>query len=735
VSTPRPPVPEQLLVLLNAEQRQAVTTLEGPLLILAGPGSGKTRVLTHRIAALLATGTPPHGVLALTFTNKAAGEMRERLAHLLGEGSPLPWAGTFHAACARILRPAASLVGLPSGFSIAATDDSRRVLRQVVTTGLRTSPEPAEIRELASAISRAKNRLTSLGELTTEAYGERAAEFAAAYQTEMLRLGQVDFDDLLLFTRTLLRDHAEVRTRLHQRLEHLLVDEYQDTNNVQYDILRSLDGRGNICVVGDADQAIYGFRSASAGVVDRFRADYPQRTEIRLGQNYRSTKPIVALASAVIAKGSPGRPSIWTERDGGEVPALHVFPSDLDEARFVVERIAALGPGADVAVLMRTNSQSRPIEERLVAAGVAYDIVGSLRFYDRTEVKDALAWCRAAANPDDALALIRAAGVPRRGVGDGALDQLRTVADQHGLALVTALLRGSTEGWFTGRHQAALGRLADDLRSVMALVPQGPVPVLRRVLEIGVRDHHARGEGGAERIANLDELLAAAESFPASPDALVRWLEHVALLGADAESETKLVRLMTVHAAKGREFDSVFLVGVEEGLFPHDFATTSAEVEEERRLLYVAITRARHHLTLTACTSRFRFGQHIAASPSRFLTGLPTTLLRRDRSAPDLFSSPPRPSLRLPHSSSRPSASSRPAAGSRSSSTPRPAPASPVAAPGPRLDPAQVAVGLAVRHRVFGEGTIHKVTGSRVEVLFGGTTRILDLEFAPLEQV
>lgn len=741
-SNPNPAIPAAITDGLNPDQLRAVTTLTGPVLVVAGPGSGKTRVLTHRIAALVATGTPPGRIVAMTFTNKAAAEMRERLTRLLPDGTPAPWAGTFHAYCARLLRSHAATVGLTPSFTIADSDDSAKIIRRLLTGGVTgAQPDKGEVRRMQAAISAVKNRLGTYEDLDPD-----TARIAYAYDAELARTGRVDFDDLLLKTRLLLVEHHDVAAAITRRIDHLLVDEFQDSNPVQFDIAAALCARTrNICVVGDADQAIYAFRAADATIIDRYRAAFPETVVVQLGQNYRSSAAVVALASALIAHNpTETRAGIWTDAADGELPDVVACPDDRAEARHVVERIRALGAPADTAVLVRTNAQTRPLEEALVRAGVPYEVIGAVRFYDRAEVRDALAWLRLVTNPSDAQAFERAAGAPRRGVGAGALAAVADHARANGSNLVDALVDGVARDLF-GRHHGALADLARAVGSVRDAAHRGPAAALTVVCgPVGLREFHRRDERGAERVQNLDELVRAATGFGAAQRgtaATAAFLEHVTLLGAADGPEAGGVKLLTVHASKGREFPHVFVCGVEEGLFPHERAATTADVAEERRLLYVAITRAEKTVSLSWCAQRLRFGRKVDCRASRFLAELPAGLVRSRR----LPASPTR-AARTPWGSgpSRPSGTSgssrtgspRPASGPTRTMAPARASAPrPPSPPGPRVDPADLAVGCQVHHATFGSGTVRRLNGTRVSIDFAGTERTLDLTLAPLRLV
>lgn len=743
---------------LNPAQAQAVTHRGGPLLVVAGPGSGKTRVITHRVASLLAEGVPAHQILAVTFTNKAAEEMRERLAALLPAGSPLPALSTFHAACVKVLRRFPTEAGLTSSFGIADTSDAARLVGKALAAhGL--DHDLAHSRQVASRISWAKNHgytPATLGDDHALDDEVRVAWPTYARLLEEARL--VDFDDLLLRTAAVL-DVPEVRAFYAERISHTLVDEFQDTNQVQYRIARALSsGTGSITVVGDPQQSIYAWRGSFPAIVQTFLDDHPGATIVRLEENYRSTRAITSLAAAVIAGDDTGVD--FTSRsvgDAGETPYGIVADDDAGEATWAATWVASQ-PGS-CAILVRTNAQTRAFEEALTRAGVAHQVVGTLRFWERAEIKDALAWLRLIAQPADPIAFERAAGAPARGIGPAALTALADYAA--GMPLPEALAQAvSADDWpLPARTRGPLTSMQEALVQVRTAAHRGPQAALGAILtSTGLKESWGKGAEATERLQNLSELVRTADGWPASIDGCRAFLESVALAGAadEAEREAKVV-LMTVHAAKGREWDHVLVAGVEDGLFPSSRSTDARALAEERRLLYVAVTRARTTLVLSRARRRFRFGSWRDADASPLLAALPPDRLRWRELTPrrtDLRTDPltrsagrgsgtwpgarsgkagrrypPRPSA-APGSAQPSTLRRHPAVVTRASLDS--APPAPKIPAGPRLEPGDVVVGTEVFHATFGAGTITSVSGTRISVDFASGPRMLDVRMAPL---
>ncbi len=638
---------------LNPAQLQAVCAPDGPVLVLAGPGSGKTRVLTHRIAYLLhERGISPYAIMAVTFTNKAAREMVSRLRELVGPEAGSLTVGTFHATCARILRREAPYLGLDPHFVIYDADDqSRLVARALKELDLDTKQyRPASVH---GAISRAKNDLITVDSYIPHTYWHEAvARVWERYEQLKDENQALDFDDLLLKAEELLRVHTEVRERYRRRYWHILVDEFQDTNKVQYELLKLLAGpEGNLFCVGDEDQSIYSWRGADFRNVLRFRQEYSQAQLILLEQNYRSTQTIVEAARAVIARnGQRHDKALWTEN--GQGSAVHLFEAydEREEAEYVVQEAMRLVTSGvcrygDCAVMFRTNAQSRALEDALMAHGVRYQLVGSVRFYQRREIKDILSYLRLIYNPDDEVALARIINVPPRLLGERSVEQLQAWAESQGLSMGRALLQLAA---LRARQQVdelpinpiVMGRLADFgalLHSArQALEDRSLGDLLRLLVErTGYLEYLRDGtDQGEERIANVRELFSAVERYQGEPAgaALGAFLEEAALVAdVDEMNEADAITLLTLHAAKGLEYHTVFLVGMEEGLCPHSRSLLERDqMEEERRLCYVGMTRAKQQLYLVYTFRRTLFGSADVREPSRFLADIPPELVERN---------------------------------------------------------------------------------------------------------
>jgi DNA helicase-2/ATP-dependent DNA helicase PcrA len=643
---PRSGAEVDLLAGLNPVQADAVTHDGGPLLVVAGAGSGKTRVLTHRIAHLIEVrGVSPFEILAITFTNKAADEMKSRVAALVGPVAEKMWVSTFHSACVRILRRDADRLGYPRNFSIYDQADAVRLTGYVIRDlGLDTKRFPP--RSVHAAISAAKNE-----GLDAEVYAQRAgnlferkiAEVFTEYQQRLQRAGSMDFDDLLGQALRLLREHPDVLQHYQRRFRHILVDEYQDTNRVQNDIvlLLAADHR-NVAVVGDQDQSIYAFRGADMRNIVDFESAFPDTTVILLEQNYRSTQTILDAANAVIAHNVGRKPKeLWTDRGKGDPIVRYHADDEVDEAQWITREIARLhdrdevegGEGGplrwgDIAVFYRTTAQSRVLEEQLMRADIPYKVVGGTRFYDRKEIKDAIAYLRAVVNPADEVSIKRVVNEPKRGVGDTTIGRIDAYATARGLSFVEALRRAEDAG-VGGKARRGIESFLALLDDAADLVPSGPGPVLERVLERSgyleqlEADRSIEAEG---RLENLAELVGAAHEVATVDE----FLEQISLV-SDVDSlddDTTSVVLMTLHSAKGLEFPVVFMMGLEDGVFPHLRSLTEPDqLEEERRLAYVGITRARRRLYLTHAWSRTLFGGTQYNPPSRFLDEIPSELV------------------------------------------------------------------------------------------------------------
>jgi DNA helicase-2/ATP-dependent DNA helicase PcrA len=625
---------------LNPPQREAVLTTEGPVLVLAGAGTGKTAALTARLAHLLFTRKAwPSELLAVTFTNKAAREMKERVGRIVGEAvEGMPWLGTFHSIGAKMLRRHAELVGLKSNFTILDTDDQLRLMKQLILAAdIDEKRWPA--RMLGGMIDRWKNKgwtpdQVDAGEAEAYANG-KGQKLYALYQARLRDLNACDFGDLLLHMLVILKSHRDVLELYQQRFRYILVDEYQDTNQSQYLWLRLLaQERKNICCVGDDDQSIYSWRGAEVSNILRFEKDFPGAKIVRLEQNYRSTPHILAAASGLIAKnaGRLGK-TLWTEAgEGDKVQVIGIWDGP-EEARRVGEELESVqhrgGQLADCAILVRAQFQTREFEDRFIAIGLPYRIVGGFRFYERAEIRDALAYLRVIAQPADDLAFERIVNVPKRGLGDKAVAKLHQLARAEGIPLSHAAARILDSDELTGQARRSLGNLVGDFARWRAKLDELPHPELARLVldESGYTamlqvDRSAESAG---RLENLAELARAMEEY----ETLGAFLEHVSLvMDNDADREADKVTIMTIHAAKGLEFDTVFLAGWEEGVFPSQRALDeggNASLEEERRLAYVAITRARKRCIILHAANRRIYGQWTSSIPSRFVTELPET--------------------------------------------------------------------------------------------------------------
>ena len=650
-----------LLSGLNPEQREAVLKTEGPLLILAGAGSGKTRVIAHRIAHLVSDGlTEPDRILAVTFTNKAAGEMRSRVEALLGTDCRSMWVSTFHALCARLLRREAPQIGLSRDFVIYDSSDQMTLMKHVLReAGLDGTLQP---RVVLSRISHAKNRMEAAdgipGAWTSR--DEQVSKLFASYTKALKEANALDFDDLLLKTVELFEQSASVRERYSKKFRYVMVDEYQDTNRPQYLLVRHLATHHNLCVVGDPDQSIYKWRGADLRNILDFEHDFPEVATVRLERNYRSTQVILDAASAVIANNRHRKDKrLYTERSGGAKILYYRAGDDLDEAEFVsrTSRMALHeDPENTVAILYRTNSQSRTLEDALRRAGTPYRIIGGVRFYERKEVKDALAYLRLILNPHDDVSFRRVVNVPARGVGKGVMESLEAIplpaeTDAHTLSPLLAelhprasndslwsrLLHGIDRRLLPNRSLASLTAFRDLILNLAAIAAEEPVSLaLGKVLDRSgylqdLRDE--RSEEAEGRIENLLELVSAAREYESrNPEpSLGGFVDQLSLLSdVDEEAGAKNARvvMLTMHSAKGLEFPIVVISGLEEGLFPHSRSSDDeVELEEERRLCYVAITRAQRRLVLTSAARRRVFGDYQSTEPSRFVDEIPAELI------------------------------------------------------------------------------------------------------------
>jgi DNA helicase II / ATP-dependent DNA helicase PcrA len=787
--------PATLLDGLNPQQRAAVVHVGGPLLIVAGAGSGKTRVLTHRIAYLLAErGVRPGQILAITFTNKAAGEMKERVARLVGPRARSMWVSTFHSMCVRLLRYEAKEVGFKSSFSIYDADDSKRLMT-LVGRELDLDPKRYPPRALLAQISNLKNEL-----VTPQAWADKVssapekvlAEAYTRYQRRLADAHALDFDDLIMTTVELLQQHPAVAQKYRERFRHVLVDEYQDTNHAQYVLVRELTMSADpadspassppadspasppadspassppaeLAVVGDADQSIYAFRGASIRNILEFERDYPNATTILLEQNYRSTQTILNAANAVIARNPDRKPkNLWSDAGAGERISGYVAENEHDEAAWVVQRIEELGDEdaatpADVAIFYRTNAQSRVFEEVFIRAGLPYKVVGGVRFYERREIRDALAYLRVIANLDDVVSLRRILNTPRRGIGEQTEDAVARWAAHEDISFGAALERADVITGLAPRSLNAIQEftsLMTTLRGVAAGPDGTPAAVLEAVLDQTgyLRELEASTDPQDEsRVDNLRELVNVAREFEEQRRSvgdevtLDAFLEQVSLV-ADADSVPDagggVVTLMTLHTAKGLEFPVVFLTGMEDGVFPHMRSLSNPdEMAEERRLAYVGITRARERLYLSRALSRAAWGAPAWNPPSRFLDEIPGDLVAWtgavgrtpfvDRYSDD------GPSARYSdhgYKARRPSAQEQLAASRMASGRGM------RGGVGNRAVPA-LAVGDRVTHDAWGLGTVVDTRGSgdgvQAQIDFGAGTGVkwLMLRYAPLQKL
>lgn len=628
-----------LLAELNPAQADAVRTTTGPLLILAGAGSGKTKTLTHRIAYLIAHERVwPNEILAVTFTNKAAREMRERLGYLLGQDSSarnfMPWMGTFHGICVRLLRIDGDKIGIQSNYVIYDEDDRQGLIKQAMKQ-LSITDKQIKPRAVSGAISNAKNELVSPEEFEATAnypFQKEVAKIYALYEKMRKEAGALDFDDLLIETVRLFREHDDVRAKWRAQFKHILIDEYQDTNAAQYAIVKSLvnDDR-NICVVGDDWQSIYSWRGADFTNILNFERDFPGAKIVKLEQNYRSTGAILEAAHSVITKNTQRTDKkLWTAEPVGAPVQIHGVYDESEEAYAVASRInAQTSIGArqygDFAVLYRTNSQSYTLERALLQHRIPYQIIGGVRFYDRKEIKDIIAYLRLLYQPNDRMSFSRIVNIPARGIGATSLEKFLIWQASSGMDIVSALINVEQTSSITARARAALATLGELIRTLQAKVQSdaSPSDIIEQLIDkTGYRDYILDGTPQAEeREANIGSLVSDAKSFATLPD----FLEEVALMSsADEPGNVQKVTLMTIHAAKGLEFPVVFMVGMEEGIFPNArvFEASPLELEEERRLCYVGMTRAREELHLTYAQSRLQFGQRGYNAPSRFLSDM-----------------------------------------------------------------------------------------------------------------
>jgi DNA helicase-2/ATP-dependent DNA helicase PcrA len=750
-----------LLSSLNPEQREAVLSTEGPLLILAGAGSGKTRVIAHRIAYLVSEGfADPHRILAVTFTNKAAEEMRMRVETLLRVDCRGMWISTFHALCARLLRREAPHIGLSRDFVIYDSTDQLAVMKQALRE-LGLDDSAMQPRLALSRISHAKNRMEGPEAFTSNAWNprdEQLGKLFAIYRQRLQDANALDFDDLLLKTVELFDRAAAVRERYSDKFRYVMVDEYQDTNRPQYLLIQQIAGKHrNLCVVGDPDQSIYKWRGADLRNILDFEHDFPEATIVRLERNYRSTQVILDAASAVISQNRNRKEKrLYTERSGGASILRYRGGDDLDEAEFIARtsrRALHDDPENTVAVLYRTNAQSRTIEDALRRAGMSYRIIGGVRFYERKEIKDALAYLRLVLNPHDDVSLRRVINVPARGIGKGVMDSLEAV-ELEATADLPPLLAGlqpvatNNSLWarlviaverrlLAARALASLTAFRDLLVGLTAMAGHESVSIaLGKILDQSgyLQDlREERSEEAESRIENLAELVSAAREYESrTPEpSLAGFVDQLSLLSdvdEEAGSRDARVLMMTLHSAKGLEFPVVVIAGLEEGLFPHSrSADDEAELEEERRLCYVGITRAQRRLVLTSAARRRVFGDYQSTEPSRFIDEIPATLIEE---VPSTFATPPQA-----FSQFRATSYGR---GSGYRGRTREEPAVYAYEDEDQSVPAGLRPGIRVRHPAFGLGTIVSVEplddDTKLVVRFASVgQKTLRAKFAKLE--
>ena len=737
---------DPLVAGLNPQQAAAVVHAGTPLLVVAGAGSGKTRVLTRRIAYLMARrNARPFEILAITFTNKAAGEMKERVAELVGPIAKSMWVSTFHSACVRILRVEAHRLGYSNNFTIYDSADSQRLIA-LVCKDLNLDPKRYPPRQFASTISNAKNELLGPADYlnsTNNQYEQLCAEVYSLYQKRLGQANAMDFDDLIMKTVEVVQRHPEVKARLRSRFRHILVDEYQDTNHAQYMLVKELVGKdedgipaAELCVVGDADQSIYGFRGATIRNILQFEMDYLDAETILLEQNYRSTQNILSAANAVIEQNRDRKAkNLWSEAGAGASLVGYVAESEHDEAEFISGEIKKLAQDeiskyGDTAIFYRTNAQSRVFEEVFMRSGLPYKVVGGVRFYERREIKDFLAYLKVLVNLTDEVSLRRIINVPKRGIGDRAIESIESVANSRGVSFWQALNIVANDSQLGGRSTASLANFVSIIMALNVLVEAGTKPstILEATLEqsgLLAELQNSTDPQDESRVENLQELVAVSIEYEETPledlidDTVINlggFLERVALVAdsdqiPDGEDHGGVITLMTLHTAKGLEFPTVFLTGMEDGIFPHNRTLGERdELEEERRLAYVGLTRAQERLYLTRAEYRSAWGAPNYNPASRFLDEIPDNLIewrqRTFAAKPKFMQSAPPPR----------------ATGKKSTTT------------------ISLSIGDRVAHDTFGLGTVVKLAGegdrTEATINFGqlGEKRLL-LRYAPVEKL
>ena len=737
---------DPLLKALNPQQAAAVIHSGTPLLVVAGAGSGKTRVLTRRIAFLMARrNIRPFEILAITFTNKAAGEMKERVAELVGPVARSMWVSTFHSACVRILRVEAHRLGYSNNFTIYDSADSQRLIA-LVCKDLNLDPKRYPPRQFAATISNAKNELLGPADFlnsTSNQYEQICADVYSLYQKRLGQANAMDFDDLIMKTVEVIQRFPDAKARLRSRFRHILVDEYQDTNHAQYILVKELVGKdqegipaAELCVVGDADQSIYGFRGATIRNILQFELDYLDAETILLEQNYRSTQNILSAANAVIEQNQDRKAkNLWSEAGAGTSLVGYIAESEHDEAEFISGEIKKLSQDGiskygDTAIFYRTNAQSRVFEEVFMRSGLPYKVVGGVRFYERREIKDFLAYLKVLVNLDDEVSLRRIINVPKRGIGDRAIESIESIANSRGLSFWQALNVVANNSELGGRATASLANFVSLILTLNVLVEAGTKPstILEAVLEqsgLLAELQNSTDPQDESRVENLQELVAVSIEYEETPIenlpedskiSLAGFLEQVALVAdsdeiPEGEDHGGVITLMTLHTAKGLEFPTVFLTGMEDGIFPHSRTLGERdELEEERRLAYVGLTRAQERLYLTRAEYRSAWGAPNYNPPSRFLSEIPETLIdwrqRTFATKPKFVQSTPPPR----------------ATGKKSATT------------------ISLNIGDRVAHDTFGMGTVVKISGegdrTEATINFGqlGEKRLL-LRYAPVEKL
>jgi len=697
---------------LNDAQREAALTMSGPLLILAGAGSGKTKTLTHRIALLIAEkGIWPSQILAVTFTNKAAKEMRERLSHLINQPNDrsfMPWMGTFHGICVRLLRMDGQFIDVPSNFVIYDEDDRKGLVKQAMKQ-LSITDKEMKPSAVSSAISSAKNAMQGPADFEAAAnypFQKNVAKVYALYEKRRKEAKALDFDDLLLEAVNLLQNNKDIRDKWKNHFKHIMIDEYQDTNAAQYQLVKLLtNDEQNVCVVGDDWQSIYSWRGADFTNILNFERDFPGAKVVKLEQNYRSTGNILDAANQVITKNTQrSDKKLWTAEGSGSPVQVHGVYDEAEEARTVADRISAqvmIGARkhSDFAVLYRTNAQSYTLERAFLQSRVPYQIVGGVRFYDRKEIKDIIAYLKLIYQPNDRMSFSRIANVPTRGVGATSLERFLNWQSDQPVDIIEALLRVESEKIVTGKAKTALTRLGETLQILRERAEESsPAELIDALIKsIGYRDFVLDGTPQAEdREENLGSLLSDAQNFTSISD----FLEEVALMSSvDSQKTENTVTLMTLHAAKGLEFPVVFMVGMEEGILPHSrvFEASPADLEEERRLCYVGMTRAREELHLSYAYSRLQFGQRGYNPMSRFITDMGDQVAMTN----------PEPNI-MGYQEEEPFYS----------------------------DEVGFEIGDSVRSAAFGDGEIIDVDGMAVTIAFiSGQTKKLNAEYAHLQKL